>query len=198
MSISVISTVITTVIGTVVGAFWGVSPKMDRIMLEVYNVISNIPQLLIIIVLSYSFGAGFWNLIFAMNCTSWIGTAYGIRVQVMIQRQREYNVASRTLGTPITKIITRNILPYLTSYLVTSISLSLPGFVSTEVFLSFLGVGLSANTPSLGRLISQYSTYMTTFPYLFWLPVAALLLITVPVYVVGQNLADATDPRTHM
>lgn len=198
MSISIISTLITTVIGTIVGAFWGVSPKMDRVMLEVYNVISNVPQLLIIMVLSYSFGAGFWNLIFAMNCTAWIGTAYGVRVQVMIQRQREYNVASKTLGTPITKIITRNILPYLTSYIVTGVSVSLPSFVSTEVFLSFLGVGLSANTPSLGRIIAKSATYMSTFPYLFWFPVAALLLITVPVYIVGQNLADATDPRTHM
>ncbi len=198
ISIGVIATLITTVLGTVVGAFWGASQKFDRIMLEIYNVISNVPMLLIIIVLSYTLGNGFWNLIFAMTCTSWIGTAYSIRVQVMIQRDREYNVASRTLGTPTPKIITRNIMPYLTSIIVTQVSMSLPAFISYEVFLSFLNVGLSQEVPSLGRLIQKYAQYMTSYPYLFWLPVAALALITVPMYIVGQNLADATDPRTHM
>lgn len=198
ISIGIIATLITTVIGTVVGAFWGASQKFDRIMLEIYNVVSNVPMLLIIIVLSYTLGNGFWNLIFAMTCTSWIGTAYSIRVQVMIQRDREYNVASRTLGTPMTKVIFRNIMPYLTSVIVTQVSLSLPSFISYEVFLSFLGVGLSQTVPSLGRLIQSYSQYMVSYPYLFWLPVIALALITIPMYIVGQNLADATDPRTHM
>lgn len=198
IAIGVLSTLITATIGTIVGAFWGASKKIDRIMLEIYNVVSNVPMLLIIIVMSYTLGAGFWNLIFAMTCTSWIGTAYSIRVQVMIQRDREYNVASRTLGTPTPKIITRNILPYLTSIIVTQVSLSLPSFISYEVFLSFLGVGLGQNVPSLGRMIQDYSQYMASYPYLFWLPVAALALITIPMYIVGQNLADATDPRTHM
>ncbi|WP_262315084.1 oligopeptide ABC transporter permease OppC [Lacticaseibacillus parakribbianus] len=197
ISIGVISTLITMVIGVLVGAIWGVSKKVDRVMLEVYNVISNVPSLLIVIVLSYTFGSGFWNLIFAMTVTSWIGTAYFIRVQVMIMRDREYNIASRTLGTPTVRMIFRNILPYLTSVVVTNASTTLPGFISYEVFLSFLGVGLSQNVPSLGRLISDYAPYITSYPYLFWLPVLVLALITISLYVVGQNLADASDPRTH-
>ncbi|WP_461218721.1 oligopeptide ABC transporter permease OppC [Lapidilactobacillus salsurivasis] len=198
ISIGVIASVIVTVVGVIVGAFWGVSKKIDRIMLEIYNVISNVPMTLIVIVLSYTFGNGFWNLIFAMTVTSWLGTAYFIRVQVMIMRDREYNIASRTLGTPTRRMIFRNILPYLTSVIVTQVSQLLPSFISIEVFLSFLGVGLSSNVPSLGRLISQYSPYMTSYPYLFWLPVLVLALITVSLYIVGQNLADASDPRTHM
>lgn len=198
VSIGFIASLITTVIGVIVGAIWGVSKSIDRLMLEIYNVISNVPMLLIIIVLSYTFGNGFWNLIFAMTCTSWLGTAYFIRVQVMIMRDREYNIASRTLGTPTRRMIFRNILPYLTSVIVTQVSQLLPSFISYEVFLSFLGVGLSQSVPSLGRLISQYSPYMTSYPYLFWLPVLVLALITVSLYIVGQNLADASDPRTHM
>ncbi|MFD1440270.1 oligopeptide ABC transporter permease OppC [Lacticaseibacillus hegangensis] len=198
ISISVIATLITTVIGVAVGAVWGTSKGLDRIMLEVYNVISNVPQLLIIMVLSYSFGAGFWNLIFAMTVTGWLGTAYFIRVQVMIMRDREYNIASKTLGTGLGRMVLRNIMPYLTSVIVTNVSLSLPSYISYEVFLSFLGVGLSASTPSLGRLISKYSPYMTSYPYLFWLPVLVLALIAVSLYLVGQRLADASDPRTHL
>ncbi|MBP7952512.1 MAG: oligopeptide ABC transporter permease OppC [Enterococcus aquimarinus] len=198
ISISVIATIITTTIGVVLGAIWGVSQKFDKVMLEIYNVISNVPQLLIIIVMSYTFGNGFWNLILAMCVTGWLGPAYFIRVQVMIMRDREYNLASRTLGTPKVRMIFRNILPYLTSVIVTDVSRSLPAYISYETFLSFLGVGLSANVPSLGRLISQYTNNMGNYPYLFWIPVTVLALVSVSLYIVGQTLADAADPRTHM
>ena len=198
ISISVIATIITTTIGVVLGAIWGVSQKFDKVMLEIYNVISNVPQLLIIIVMSYTFGNGFWNLILAMCVTGWLGPAYFIRVQVMIMRDREYNLASRTLGTPKVRMIFRNILPYLTSVIVTDVSRSLPAYISYETFLSFLGVGLSANVPSLGRLISQHTNNMGNYPYLFWIPVTVLALVSVSLYIVGQTLADAADPRTHM
>lgn len=78
-------------------------------MMEVYNVISNIPSLLIVIVLTYSIGAGFWNLIFAMSVTTWIGIAYSIRIQIMRYRDLEYNLASRTLGTPTFKIVVKTL-----------------------------------------------------------------------------------------
>lgn len=198
ISISVLATLITTVIGVIVGAIWGTSKKIDRFMLEVYNVVTNVPQLLIIMILSYTFGSGFWNLIFAMCVTGWLSTAYFIRVQVMIMRDREYNLASKTLGTPTMRMIVRNILPYLTSIIVTSVSQSLPAFISYETFLSFLGVGLSADVPSLGKLISGYTNNMSNYPYLFWIPVTVLALVSVSLYIVGQTLADAADPRTHM
>ena len=65
------------------------------IMMEIYNIISNIPSLLVVIVLTYSLGAGFWNMIFAMTVTGWIGIAYTIRIQIMRYRDLEYNLASR-------------------------------------------------------------------------------------------------------
>lgn len=198
ISIGLIATTITTFLGVIVGAIWGSSKKIDRFMIEVYNVVSNIPDLLIVIILAYAFGSGFWNLLFAMCITSWVGTAYFIRVQVMIMRDREYNLASRCLGTPTHRMVTKNILPYLISVIVTSVSRSLPSFISYEVFLSFIGVGLSANIPSLGRIISKYTGNMSNYPYLFWLPVIVLALVTVSLYIVGQTLADASDPRTHM
>ena len=70
----------------------GMSKSIDRFMMEVYNVISNIPFMLIVIVLTYSMGAGFWNLILAMTLTGWIGIAYTIRVQIMRYRDLEYNL----------------------------------------------------------------------------------------------------------
>ena len=195
--ISIIATVINLIIGIIVGAIWGISKSVDRVMMEVYNVISNIPALLIVIVLTYSIGAGFWNLIFAMTITGWVGIAYTIRIQIMRYRDLEYNLASRTLGTPTYKIVTKNIMPQLVSVIVTTTSQMLPNFISYEAFLSFFGLGLPVTVPSLGRLISDYSQNVTTNAYLFWIPLTTLILVSLSFFVVGQNLADASDPRTH-
>lgn len=195
--ISVIATLINTVIGVVIGGFWGVSKRFDKIMLEINNVISNIPFILTTIILTYSLGAGFWNLILAFCITGWLGIAYNIRVQIMRYRDLEYNLASQTLGTSTLKIVTKNLLPQLISVIVTHVSQLLPAYISFEAFLSFFGIGLPATEPSLGRLISNYSNQLTTNGYLFWIPLTTLILVSLPLYIVGQNLADASDPRSH-
>lgn len=195
--ISIIATVINLAIGVIIGGIWGISKTVDRVMMEIYNIISNIPALLIVIVLTYSIGAGFWNLIFAMTITGWVSIAYTIRVQIMRYRDLEYNLASRTLGTPTLKIVTKNIMPQLVSVIVTTTSQMLPSFISYEAFLSFFGLGLPVTVPSLGRLISDYSQNVTTNAYLFWIPLTTLILVSLTFFVVGQNLADASDPRTH-
>ncbi|HEQ7717451.1 TPA: ABC transporter permease [Streptococcus pyogenes] len=195
--ISVIATLINITIGVVLGAIWGVSKVFDKVMIEIYNIISNIPSMLIIIVLTYSLGAGFWNLILAFCITGWIGVAYSIRVQILRYRDLEYNLASQTLGTPMYKIAVKNLLPQLVSVIMTMLSQMLPVYVSSEAFLSFFGIGLPTTTPSLGRLIANYSSNLTTNAYLFWIPLVTLILVSLPLYIVGQNLADASDPCSH-
>ena len=193
-----IVTGVNTFIGVLVGAIWGFSKAIDKVMLEIYNIISSVPYILIVTVLLYAFGRGFWQLVLAMCLTGWLGTAYFIRTQVMIIRDREYNLASKCLGTPTLRLVTRNILPYLLSVVMTSVSLEIPAAISTEVTLSFLGIGLNVSIPSLGRMIHQYSNYFNGYPHLFWAPVLTLAVVTVSLYVIGQALADASDPRTHM
>ncbi|MDR0847215.1 MAG: ABC transporter permease [Lactobacillales bacterium] len=195
--ISVLATFVTIVIGVIVGAVWGFSRAIDKIMVEVYNVVSNVPFLLIVMVLAFAFGAGFWNLLFAMTVTSWVGMAFYIRTQVMIIRDREYNLASQTLGTSTFGMIKNNVLPFLVSVIVMQIANMIPSFISTEVFLSYLGIGLKANVPSLGRTMSTYSSDIVNNGYLFWIPLAVLAAISISVFLVGQTLADASDPRTH-
>lgn len=195
--ISVLATVINMILGVVIGGIWGVSKTVDTIMIEVYNVVSNIPQLLIIMVLTYSLGAGFWNMILAFCITGWIGIAYSIRVQILRYRDLEYNLASQILGTSKFRIVVKNLLPQLISVIVTMVSQLLPSYISYEAFLSYFGIGLPISVPSLGRLISNYSSNLTTNAYLFWIPLTVLVLVSLPLYIIGQNLADASDPRTH-
>ena len=195
--ISFTCTAINMVVGILIGALWGFSKKMDKWMIEVYNVVANVPYLLLAMILSYVLGAGLGSLIFVMTCIDWIYVAYFIRTQVMIIRDREYNLASKCLGTKTFTMIKKNILPYLVSVIVTYISREIPALISYEVFLSYMGLGLGTNYASLGRTISQYKSFMTGYPHLFWIPVLVLAAIAISLYVVGQKLADATDPRTH-
>lgn len=198
LMIAFIATAISVVVGVVVGMFWGFSKSLDAIMIEIYNVISNVPYLLVVMILSYTLGAGVWQLVFALSLTDWIFTAYFIRVQVMIIRDREYNLASRTLGSSRVKIITHNVFPYLISVIMTTISRSVPNVISYEVYLSYIGVGLTQETASLGRLVQENAKHMQSAPYLFVIPVFVTALISVSLYIVGQTLADASDPRNHM
>lgn len=196
--VSFVSTAINMLIGVLIGALWGFSKKMDKWMIEIYNVIANIPFLLLAMILSYVLGAGMRSLIITMTCTSWIYVAYFIRTQVMIIRDREYNLASKCLGTGTGTIITKNILPYLVSVIMTYVAREIPSIISYEVFLSYLGLGLGTTNASLGRMISMYTSFMSGYPHLFWIPVSVVALIAISLYIVGQKLADATDPRTHM
>ena len=196
--LAVICASINMVVGIIVGAVWGYSKQVDAVMLVIYNIVANIPMILLIAVLVYVIGSGFWSFIFALTITGWLGIAYFFRTQVMIIRYREYSLASRCLGTPIPRVISKNILPFLTSVIVTILATELPSYISMEVFLSYIGIGLSASVPSLGRMIQQAQTGFLTYPWEFWPPVAIASAITIILYVLGQNLADASDPRTHM
>ena len=198
VSMALICAAINMTIGVVVGAIWGFSKKFDIFMTEVYNIIYNIPYILLISVIVLIMSANFWTMVFALTITGWIGIAYFIRTQVIIIRDREYNLASRCLGTPITRIATKNILPFMTSVIVTLAAAEIPSYISYEVFLSYIGMGLS--DMSLGKLIEASQNAMQTpgWEIEFWAPVAVASIITVVLYVVGQNLGDASDPRTHM
>ena len=196
--LAIICAAINMTIGVVVGAVWGYSKSVDQVLLVIYSIIANVPFILMITVLVYVIGSGFWSFIFALTITGWFGIAYFFRTQVLIIRDREYSLASRCLGTPIPRIISKNILPFLTSVIVTLLATELPTYISSEVFLSFIGIGLSATVPSLGRMIQEGQVAFRTYPWAFWPPVAIAALLTIILYVLGQNLADATDPRTHM
>ncbi len=198
ISLALICALINMTIGVLLGAVWGFSKKFDFFMMAVYNIIANVPYVLLISVLVLVLTASFWTMVFALTVTGWVGIAYFIRTQVIIIRDREYNLASRCLGTSIFRIALRNILPFMTSVIVTQAATEIPSYISYEVFLSYIGIGLSEM--SLGKLIYEAESAMVTtgWQFEFWSPVAVASIITVVLYVVGQNLGDASDPRTHM
>ena len=198
ISLAFICAAINMTIGVVVGAIWGFSKKFDMFMIQVYNIIANVPYLLVISVMVMLFTPSFWVMVLAFTITGWIAIAYFIRTQVIIIRDREYNLASKCLGTSTVKIAMKNILPFMTSVIVTQLATEIPSYIGMEVFLSYIGLGLSDR--SLGRLIYDAENAMVTpgWQFEFWSPVVISAIISIVLYVVGQNLGDASDPRTHM
>ncbi len=198
ISLAFICALINMTVGTIIGAIWGFSKRVDMVMTEVYNIIGNIPYVLLISVLVMLFTANFWTMVFALTVTGWLSIAYFIRTQVIIIRDREYNLASRCLGTSIITIALKNILPFMTSVIVTLAATEIPSYISYEVFLAYIGMGMK--DMSLGRIIYAAEVSMITpgWQTEFWAPVILTSIITVVLYVVGQNLGDASDPRTHM
>ena len=198
ITLALICAAINMTVGVLVGAVWGFSKKVDIVMQEVYNIIGNVPYILLISVVVMIMSASFWSMVFAMTVTGWLYIAYFMRTQVIIIRDREYNLASRCLGTSTMRIAMKNILPFMTSVIVTYTATEIPSYISSEVFLSYIGMGLS--DMSLGKLIYAAESAMVTpgWQFEFWSPVVISAIITVVLYVVGQNLGDASEPITHM
>lgn len=188
------------VFGILIGALWGYVQKLDRVLTEVYNVFDNIPRTIILVLLAYILRPGLFTIIAAMCATSWLGTARYVRNQIIIIRDREYNLASRCLGTPSRRIITKNLLPYLVSIIMLRIALAIPSAIGSEVFLTYIGLGLPLDIPSLGNLINEGRAIImvASLRYQLIFPAVVLSLITISFYVMGNAFADAADPRNHV
>jgi oligopeptide transport system permease protein len=188
------------IIGIIIGALWGYVKSLDRIITEIYNVLDNIPHTIILVLLTYIMRPSIPTLIFAMCITGWLSMARFVRNQIVIIRDREYNLASRCLGTPTRRIITRNLLPYLVSVIMLRLALAIPSAIGSEVFLTYIGLGLPISIPSLGNLINEGRGVMMvkSLRYQLIFPAIVLSLITISFYVIGNVFADAADPRNHV
>ena len=188
------------VLGVVVGVLWGYVRKLDSPPTELYTVFDNVPQTLVVIIISYILRPGVSTMIFAMCLTSWLATARFVRNQVVIIRDRDYNLASRCLGTPAWRIMVKNLLPYLVSILTLRMALAIPAAIGNEVFITYIGLGVPLEVPTLGNLINSGQTFINepTLNYQLFLPVLILSIVTISFYVVGNSFADAADPKNHV
>lgn len=191
--------VIEALIGIIVGVLWGYVRSLDRILTAVYNVVDNVPTTIVLILIAYVMRPGIRTLIFAMCLTGWVGMARFIRNQIIIIRDREYNLASRSLGTRTSRIVMRNLLPYLVSVITMRMALAIPGAIGNEVFITYIGLGLPVSIPSLGNLINAGRKLISTSQsYQLLFPTIVLSIITISFYMIGNAFADAADPKNHV
>ena len=187
-------------LGILMGVLWGYVRGLDRLLTEVYNVIDNIPTTIVLILISYILKPGVSTLILAMCLTGWLGMARFIRNQIVIIRDRDFNLASRCLGTSTARIIVKNLLPYLVSVIMLRMALAIPGAIGSEVFITYIGLGLPVDTPSLGNLINEGRKLVTSasLRYQLIFPAIVLSIVTISFYIIGNSFADAADPRNHV
>lgn len=186
------------VLGVAIGCLWGYVRKLDRFFTELFNLVNNVPSIIYLTLISLMIGQSFWIMAISLIAFGWLAMARNVRNLVMIHRDREYNLASRALGTPTWRILLKNILPQLISVIILRLALSIPRTIATESMLSYLGLGLDINTPSLGILLRNARTFFLDYPYLLVFPAVIVSIISVAFYLLGNAFSDASDPRNHV
>lgn len=183
--------------GVVIGLIWGYVRRLDGFFTNLYNLIDNIPTIIYMTLIALMLGKTTLIMGAAMIGFGWLATARNVRNLVFMYRDREYNLASRCLGTSLWRILTRNILPYLVSVIILRLALAIPGTIAYETTLTYLGL-MDINTPSLGILLRNARAYFLDYPYLLIFPAAIVSIITITFYLVGNAFSDACDPRNHV
>ena len=188
------------VVGITVGVLWGYVRQLDFFFTELYNICDNVPSTIILILISYVASPSVQTLILGMSITGWIAMARFIRNQILIIRDRDYNVASRCIGTPTSRIVVRNLLPYLVSVIMLRMALTIPAAIGSEVFITYIGLGLSVEVPSLGNLINDGRKVMMQagLRYQLLYPTIILSFVTIAFYLIGNAFSDAADPKNHL
>ena len=155
LTIAFFVALIEAVVGITAGVLWGYVRGLDFVFTELYNIFDNIPTAIVLILISYVATPSIWTMVLGMAIKGWIEMARFIRNQILIIRDRDYNVASRCIGTPTIRIVLRNLLPYLVSVIMLRMALTIPEAIGNEVFITYIGLGLSVETPSLGNLVND-------------------------------------------
>ncbi len=188
------------ILGILIGTVWGYFKSTEWFFTGIYNIVDNVPQTIILVLLSYILRPSLSTMIFAMCVTGWLTMARYVRNQVVIIRGREYNLASRCLGTTPTRILIKNILPYLVSIVALRMALAIPMAISNEVFLTYIGIGLPVTMPSLGNLINEGRGLIMspTLRYQLTYPALLVSFISMAFYILGNAFSDASDPKNHL
>jgi oligopeptide transport system permease protein len=208
---SAIILLIGSVYGSVAGYFGGVT---DLIMMRIVDIIYTVPDILLIVLLSFSLKKpmaalalkpGFqWIQTVGVNLISifivfallyWVGMARIVRSQILTLKQSEYVTAARALGAGSGRIIRKHLLTNCIGTLIVTTTLQIPSSIFTESFLSFLGLGVAIPMPSLGSLASDGLNGLNSYPYLLLAPALLISLIILSFNLFGDGLRDAFDPK---
>ncbi|MBY6061041.1 ABC transporter permease [Microbacterium esteraromaticum] len=191
--VSVGITAISAIVGTAAAYFGG---RIERVTLIIIHFFMVIPTFLILALVSNDSG-GDWRVIsMALIFIGWFFPARVIWTMALSLREREYVHAARYMGVRGMRIVMRHLLPNIGSLLVINFTLGVVAAVMTETGLSFIGMGVKIPDVSLGSLIGEGAASVTSAPWLFYFPAAALTLLTVSMALVADGLRDALDPTS--
>jgi peptide/nickel transport system permease protein len=204
--VGVVSVLISVLIGVALGLLSGfVGGKTDAFIMRICDVLLSFPSILIALLIS---GVGralfpqgqdalaFVVLIIAIALPGWVQYARTVRGSTMVERNKEYVQAARVIGVSSLRIMRRHVLPNVLGPVMVLATIQIATAIIIEATLSFLGVGMSPTSPSLGTLIRVGNDFL--FSGEWWItvfPGAVLVLIALSVNLLGDWLRDALNPR---
>lgn len=194
--VGIITSLIAIPIGVVLGALAGYfGGRTDDFIVWLYSTFAAIPGLLFILAIAMIAGKGLLGVYLGIGLTMWVGVCRLIRAEVMKQRALPYVMAGRVLGFSHARILFRHILPNVTHVIIVAFTLRFPASIGTEVFMSFLGLGVQGE-PSWGIMIND--ARLRLWQGVWWemtFVTLAVLLIVLAFNLLGDALRDALDPR---
>ncbi len=218
LGVALVGPLVAISIGLTVGIISGyVGGRVDNAIMRAVDIMYAFPTYLLIILLmaffrtsfsdlapgslAYSLGqldsalGGLFFVFIGIGLTSWMGMARLARAQVLSVRELGYIEAARSMGAGTPQILLRHVLPNIIGPLIVSETLAIPGYISYEAFLSFIGLGVTPPTPSWGSMIADGARVIQPYPYQAVFPALALFLIMFAFNFLGDGLRDALDPR---
>ena len=192
--VAIISSAICLVIGLIWGSISGYfGGTVDLVMERITDVLGGVPWIVMMTLIILLLGNNIVTFGIALVMTGWIGTASRTRTQFYRFRDREYVLASRTLGANDVRLIFRHILPNGLGTIVTGSVLMIPGCIFSEASISYLGLGLKG-VDSFGVLLSDNQIYLSSYPWLVIIPAIIISLLMISFNLFGNGLRDALNP----
>jgi oligopeptide transport system permease protein len=196
LAVGVVATFVSLIIGVIYGAVAGfVGGRLDELMMRFVDILYSLPYIFFVIILMVVFGRNFILIFVAIGAVEWLTMARIVRGQTLSIRQREFIEAARAAGVGPLTTITRHIVPNVIGPVMVYITLTIPGIILAESFLSFLGLGVQEPLTSWGRLISEGAQEMEISPWLLLFPAAFMAVTLFCFNFIGDGLRDAFDPK---
>ncbi|WP_374284675.1 ABC transporter permease [Lactococcus sp.] len=184
-------------IGITYGLISGwVGGKVDNVMQRIIEIISSIPYLVIVTMLGMLLGQGVTSIILAIGMFIWTGIARQVRNLTLSWKEREFILASRTLGESTFRILIRHLLPNMLGVIIVQIMFDIPSVIFAEATLSAINLGVKPPTSSLGSLISDGISSLQFYPFQLAVPAVVLCLLSLSFFLFGYGLRDAFDPKS--
>ncbi len=179
-------------LGVTAGYFRG---WWDDVVVWLVTTIANIPILFLLILVGLYFRLDPLSLSVLIGMLGWLGIANFARGQTLALRDREFIQAARTIGASPPRIMTRHILPNILPLIIVLAMVDIGGIILAESALSYLGFGIQPPVPSWGNMLSGSAQFYFLGPHLIIAPGAAITVTVLCLYLIGDGLRDALDPR---
>lgn len=193
LTVSLLTTAVAALFGTTAAYLGG---RAERAMLGFVHFLLILPSFLIIALVGTHYQGDWKILIVVLTLFGWMLTSRVIWSLATSLREREYVLAARFMGVSPLRTILRHLVPNIGSLLIVTFTIGVATTVQAETALSFIGFGVKTPDVSLGTMLATGQNTLSTAPWLFFFPAAAVVLLTVAMALIGDGLRDALDPTS--